>query len=254
MTETSGCVSRTQLPDWTQSRSRGLGLKAELKLASSNTESEQTNRSDPPLPAAESDLGTAWRNKLGSLVQATTVRLPLIRSFTKLLPDAYPLTSLQMSSERPGNSGAITPHFNSISAMNTGSVDPEAQKDMGLAKNTSSVNIRLGSTKTDRASNTSPDMGPEKSPKCEDTLISWSGPDDPQNPQNMPQWKKWVITWLLSFLNVWVTFSSTIFASAVQTTSLEYGVSRVVMTLGVSLTVLVRLSSRLSGLKMGNTS
>ena len=72
-------------------------------------------------------------------------------------------------------------------------------------------------------------------------LVDWEGPNDPENPQNMPQWKKWMITWLLAFLNVWVTFSSTIFASAVTTTSHEYNVSRVVMTLGVSLTVLVRL-------------
>ncbi|XPT03003.1 Ascochitine biosynthesis cluster MFS transporter [Ascochyta lentis] len=122
--------------------------------------------------------------------------------------------------------------------MNLDSRDPEAQRDVGLTKNTSSVNIPLESVKTDKTSNASPIMGPGEGPKIDDTLVSWSGPDDPQNPQNMPQWKKWVITWLLSFLNVWVTFSSTIFASAVRTTSLEYGVSRVVMTLGVSLTVL----------------
>jgi len=77
--------------------------------------------------------------------------------------------------------------------------------------------------------------------ELEDSLVVWDGPGDPENPQNMPQWKKWMITWLLAFLNVWVTFSSTIFASAVSTTSHEYNVSRVVMTLGVSLTVLVRL-------------
>lgn len=81
--------------------------------------------------------------------------------------------------------------------------------------------------------------GPKE--ELDDSLVVWDGPGDPENPQNMPQWRKWMITWLLSFLNIWVTFSSTIFASAVTTTSHEYDVSRVVMTLAVSLTVLVRL-------------
>jgi hypothetical protein len=138
--------------------------------------------------------------------------------------------------------------------MNSSPTDPEAQRDVGLTMNTSSVNIPLQSIKTDKASNASPITGPGEGPKIDDTLVSWSAPDDPQNPQNMPQWKKWVITWLLSFLNVWVTFSSTIFASAARTTSLEYGVSRVVMTLGVSLTVLVRLCCRLRYLRMSSTS
>lgn len=137
--------------------------------------------------------------------------------------------------------------------MESDPVDAEAQRDVGLTRTMSSVNVPLQSIKTDKASNT-PITAPEQNLKNRETLISWNGPDDPQNPQNMPQWKKWVITWLLSFLNVWVTFSSTIFASAVGPTSLEYGVSRVVMTLGVSLTVMVRLYSTLRSFRMGSTS
>lgn len=79
-----------------------------------------------------------------------------------------------------------------------------------------------------------------KAPKIEDNnLVNWSGPDDAGNPQNMAQWRKWMITWLLSFLNIWVTFSSTIFASAAAPVAQEYHVSQIVTTLGVSLTVLV---------------
>jgi hypothetical protein len=137
--------------------------------------------------------------------------------------------------------------------MDVHPTDVEAQRDVGLTMNTSTVNIPLESIKTDKASDASQITGPVDGARTEDNLVSWSGPGDPQNPQNMPQWKKWVITWLLSFLNVWVTFSSTIFASAVRTTSIEYGVSSVVMTLGVSLTVLVGLFHKSKCSRMSST-
>lgn len=115
----------------------------------------------------------------------------------------------------------------------------EAQLEHGTLK--TEVPIVSLNTSNDSNHDAAPSAvaGPKK--ELEDTLVVWDGPSDPENPQNMPQWKKWMITWLLAFLNVWVTFSSTIFSSAVTITTHEYNVSRVVMTLGVSLTVLVRL-------------
>ena len=71
------------------------------------------------------------------------------------------------------------------------------------------------------------------------TLVEWDGPDDPENPQNFPVRKKWLITCLFGSLTMWVTFSSSVFSSATAVTSKEFHVSTEVMTLGTSLTVLV---------------
>lgn len=115
----------------------------------------------------------------------------------------------------------------------------ETQDRAEESSRTSPNNIPLTSTNTSAAANPTPLT--EKSPKTDANLVVWDGTHDPENPQNFPQWKKWMITWLLGFLNIWVTFSSTIFASAVAPTAAEYHVSTVVTTLGVSLMVLVRL-------------
>lgn len=67
-----------------------------------------------------------------------------------------------------------------------------------------------------------------------------TGPDDPQNPQNWPKSKKYLVTVLYSLLTFTLTFSSSIFSTATEATSKEFGVSTEVMTLGTSLIVLVR--------------
>ncbi|KAL2045924.1 hypothetical protein ABVK25_011945 [Lepraria finkii] len=69
-------------------------------------------------------------------------------------------------------------------------------------------------------------------------LIGWEGPDDPQNPQNWPKSKKYLVTVLYSILTFTLTFSSSIFSTATEATSKEFGVSPEVMTLGTSLIVL----------------
>lgn len=70
-------------------------------------------------------------------------------------------------------------------------------------------------------------------------LVEWAGVHDPDHPQNMPAWKKWVITMTLSSLTIWVTFSSSVFSEAVFATADEFGVSTEVTTLGTSLPLLV---------------
>jgi MFS transporter, DHA1 family, multidrug resistance protein len=69
-------------------------------------------------------------------------------------------------------------------------------------------------------------------------LVEWSGPEDPGNPMNWPVWKKWIITVVLGFMALVGTFASSIFSTAVPSTSKQFGVSTEVMTLGTSLFVL----------------
>lgn len=70
-------------------------------------------------------------------------------------------------------------------------------------------------------------------------LVEWDGPDDPELPMNFPFWRKSLITCIFSTLTIWVTFSSSVFSAATTVTSKEFHVSKEVMTLGTSLTVLV---------------
>lgn len=68
-------------------------------------------------------------------------------------------------------------------------------------------------------------------------LVEWDGPDDPENPQNLPTWRKWVITASMSTMTVWITFASSVFASATQVVAKEYDVSPEVTVLGTSLVI-----------------
>ncbi|KAJ4171424.1 hypothetical protein NW754_013192 [Fusarium falciforme] len=69
-------------------------------------------------------------------------------------------------------------------------------------------------------------------------IVGWDGPDDPDNPMNWPNRKKWMITISLGMLTWVVTFASSIFSTAVRPAAIEFGVSTEVMTLGTSLFVL----------------
>ncbi|PVI05586.1 bicyclomycin resistance protein [Periconia macrospinosa] len=68
-------------------------------------------------------------------------------------------------------------------------------------------------------------------------LVDWDGPEDPDNPQNMPRWRKWVITFTLSFVVVCITFASSVFSTATLVTAEQFHVSTVIMTLPTSLFV-----------------
>ncbi|EED22809.1 MFS multidrug transporter, putative [Talaromyces stipitatus ATCC 10500] len=84
-----------------------------------------------------------------------------------------------------------------------------------------------------KESETSDDAAPE--PTRDPNLVEWDGPDDPENPQNFPVARKWTITMLLSFLTIWVTFSTSVFSQATRITAAEFGVSDEVMILATSL-------------------
>lgn len=55
-------------------------------------------------------------------------------------------------------------------------------------------------------------------------LVEWQGPSDKGNPQNLPIWRKWLITMTLALLVLTTTFSSAVFSVAATVISEEYGV------------------------------
>lgn len=65
-------------------------------------------------------------------------------------------------------------------------------------------------------------------------LVEFDGPDDPGNPQNFSKAKKWTITVLLSLMTLTITFSSSVFSTAILIVSKKYHVGTEVGTLGVS--------------------
>lgn len=80
----------------------------------------------------------------------------------------------------------------------------------------------------------SPPPPPPKDPN----LVEFDGPNDPGNPQNFTTRRKTAATVSMGLMTFVVTFSSSVFAVAVDPISSEYNVSTVVATLGVSLFLL----------------
>ncbi|CAG8422992.1 unnamed protein product [Penicillium salamii] len=72
----------------------------------------------------------------------------------------------------------------------------------------------------------------------ESAIVDWSGPNDPENPQNFPRWRKWTITIMLGLMTICVTFASSVFSTATKVTGKKFHVSSEVMVLAVSLFVL----------------
>ena len=68
-------------------------------------------------------------------------------------------------------------------------------------------------------------------------LVDWDGKDDPENPQNYTNLRKWAITLTMSSMTVWITFASSVFSTATLVTAKEFDVSTEVMVLGTSLVV-----------------
>lgn len=69
-------------------------------------------------------------------------------------------------------------------------------------------------------------------------LVTWDGDDDPENPMNFKPSRKWRIAVMFGLMTFVVTFASSVFSSATMVTSMQFGVSSEVMTLGTSLFVL----------------
>ncbi|SJX62955.1 probable mfs-multidrug-resistance transporter [Sporisorium reilianum f. sp. reilianum] len=85
-------------------------------------------------------------------------------------------------------------------------------------------------TDSDQAS---PRGNPDES--TDPNQVEWDGPDDPENPQNWSQKRKWAITVLCSFLTVNVTFASSAPSSATGQLVQEFQIGTVTATLITSL-------------------
>ncbi|ORX33828.1 major facilitator superfamily domain-containing protein [Kockovaella imperatae] len=68
-------------------------------------------------------------------------------------------------------------------------------------------------------------------------LVNWDGDDDPENPLNTPLWKKWAMTAVVAFSSATITCTSSMGADTYDGMMAQYGISREVATLSVSLFV-----------------
>jgi hypothetical protein len=70
------------------------------------------------------------------------------------------------------------------------------------------------------------------------TLVSWNGPQDPQNPMNWPPRRKTLIVAAICCISFSASFSGGVFAPAAPTVAAEFGVDEEIALLGISLFVL----------------
>ena len=68
--------------------------------------------------------------------------------------------------------------------------------------------------------------------------VRWDGEADPMNPRNLGTGRKWIIVLVLSAGSTCVTCTSSMYTSTYEQITVEFGVSRVVATLGLSLFVM----------------
>lgn len=78
-----------------------------------------------------------------------------------------------------------------------------------------------------------PGSGTEEDPY----LVTWIE-NDPRNPMNFAQWKKWGLTILVAIATLAVAFVSSAFSGGVRQIIVQFNVTSEVITLGISLFVL----------------
>lgn len=122
-------------------------------------------------------------------------------------------------SPQPFDSTATTPRL----SMEHGSVE-------------AGTNTVQNKSETDVEKATDTPKKPDDS-SADPNLVDWDGKDDPENPQNYSNRRKWAITLTMSSMTVWITFASSVFSTATLVTAKEFNVSTEVMVLGTSLVV-----------------
>lgn len=75
--------------------------------------------------------------------------------------------------------------------------------------------------------------GTEKDP----FIVEWIT-DDPRNPIEFPQWLKWVLVQIVAIATLAVAFVSSAYSGGIPEIQVDFGSSREVNTLGISLFVL----------------
>jgi MFS transporter, DHA1 family, multidrug resistance protein len=85
-----------------------------------------------------------------------------------------------------------------------------------------------------------PESGPaETQTQSKDSnLVDWDGSDDPENPQNWPKTRKWLVTMCLASMTLTITFASSVFSTTTMIVSEQFNVGPEVGILGTSLFVL----------------
>ncbi|KXS95133.1 hypothetical protein AC578_2883 [Pseudocercospora eumusae] len=74
---------------------------------------------------------------------------------------------------------------------------------------------------------------------CTETqIVDWNGPSDPAKPANWSSLRKWTIVVTTTLMTAIVSFASSVFSATIDETKAEFGVSRTVMLLGITLYVL----------------
>lgn len=94
-----------------------------------------------------------------------------------------------------------------------------------------------GASSADLEKQITPEKSQPEPPPKDPTLVVLEGPDDPLNPQNIPNRWKWIYAALLGAITLVVTFASTVFSTATTVTAAEFHVSYEVTTLATSLYV-----------------
>lgn len=103
------------------------------------------------------------------------------------------------------------------------------------SSSTSTLNEKDAENDVEKNTKSAPPLGQEEK---DPNVVSFDGPDDPYNPQNWPHGKKWLYAAVLGSMTLCVTFASSVFSTATEVTSMQFGVSTEVMTLGTSLFVI----------------
>ncbi|KAL3473986.1 major facilitator superfamily domain-containing protein [Aspergillus californicus] len=124
-------------------------------------------------------------------------------------------------------SSGTTLRSESLSSLNEATKATQPTPDRDLEKEEEALDLEGGND---------PQQSKEEQPQ-DPNLVDWDGPDDPENPQNMPKLKKWIVTMSLSSMTMWLTFASSVFSTATMVTAEEFGESTEVMVLATSLVV-----------------
>ncbi|KAK7204377.1 major facilitator superfamily protein [Myxozyma melibiosi] len=69
-------------------------------------------------------------------------------------------------------------------------------------------------------------------------VVGWDGPDDPANPFNFSNRRKWCITMIAAMVTFCVAFASSVFTAGIADIAADFGVSTTVATLGLTVYIL----------------
>lgn len=68
--------------------------------------------------------------------------------------------------------------------------------------------------------------------------VTWDGPDDPADPYNWPEWKRWTVLLLTSLGGMVTLMSSTMIAPALSTISEEFSTDQATLQMDLSIFML----------------